>query len=1788
MLRKFRLTSRFVVALTLFFLAVSTHAQGQAGQSTRRLITQVADENKRTKLAGNTRPEAIAKNDLGLVDDSLLMDMMLQLQLPAEKEGELEQLTHDLEDPRSPSFHKWLTGDQFKQQFSLAPADIEAITAWLRSQGFTVNVIYPRSIDFSGTAGQVRNAFRTEIHNLMVGGERHFANMSDPQIPAALAPAVAGVVSLHNFMPRPLHAQRSQYTIGGGNYAVVPADLATIYNLNPLFTNGKSGQGQTIVLLEDSDVFNIADWSTFRSTLGLSGFSSGSFTQVHPTIGTAGACIDPGATGDDGEATIDVEWASAGAPSAAIELASCANTTNFGAFIAMQNLISASGTPPAIMSLSYGSSEVSNGAAGNAYVSSLYQQAVTEGVSIFVSTGDEGAALNDAGGAAATHGINVNGDATTAYNVAVGGTDFGDRFAGTNTTYWSPTNSATFGSALSYIPEIPWNSSCGSVLLATFISGNGVTYGSGGFCNSTAANNDGLVQVVGGTGGPSGCATGAASSNGIVSGTCAGTPKPAWQVVFGNPNDGVRDTPDVSLFAANGVWGHFYVVCFSDPTTGRGGEPCTGVPSTWSGFGGTSISAPIVASFQALVNQSTGSKWGNPNPTYYALAANEYGVAGSAACNSTLGNGAASTCVFYDVTQGDNDVPCAGGVNCYLPSGTNGVLSTGPVGSAAVTAAGSGYTSVPSCEIAAPSNQPAYSTYTGGVQATCTATLTAQGVSAINITNGGAGYAGNPICTLSGGGGSGATCTAATGASASYQPSFGTAAGWDSATGIGTINAANLVSQWPAIYAVTATSGTPQSTTVGTAFANRLVVTVTSGGNPASGVTVTFTAPTSGASGTFAGGINTATTNGSGAATSGVFTANATAGAYAVTASVSGETGASFALTNTPGPAVRVAATSGTPQSAPIGTAFAAALVATVTDASGNAVSGVIVTFTPPASGASGTFAGGVNTATTNSSGAATSAVFTANGTAGGPYNVVASAAGATSANFVLTNTATPAAKVATTSGSGQSATIDAAFAAPLAATVTDASNNPVSGAVVTFTPPATGASGTFAGGVNTATSNGSGVATSAVFTASATAGGPYNVVASATGAISANFSLTNLVGPATSIAATAGTPQTAPINATFTTQLQATVKDKGNNPVSGVIVTFTAPASGASGTFVGGVNTATTNASGIATAAVLTANGTEGAYSLTATVAGVATPATFSLTNSAGPPASITATAGTPQSATINAAFAIPFEATVRDAGSNPVSGATVTFTAPASGASGTFAGGVVTVTATTNAGGVAMAPAFTANASAGSYTVTAKVKSVSTAADFLLTNNPGPPASIIATAGTPQSAAINTAFATQLQATVRDAGNNMVSGAVVTFMAPASGASGTFAGGVNTSVTNASGVATAPVFTANGTAGAYTVTATASGVGAPANFLLTNNNAQPIVTGLSLRSTLAGGVAFALTINGSGFVTGATVSFGTNPALIPASITGTQIVVLIPAADIATAGVISVTVSNPAPSSGPSAPQTFTVNNPVPTVTTLAQLHAGAGAGFTLTVNGTNFVAGSVVNFGPKQEVTTFVSTTQVTAAIPSGDVSTAGSVNVTVVNPAPGGGPTPTLIAFTVDGFSLSGPSSIVTVKAGLSVSIAITITPTTNGFANPVTFAVAGLPSGTTFAFNPMSVTPNGTVTTTLLTIATRTNGALPPSPTWNRPASPVFQVLPVMWLVALLAGTNAMFYFRGRARLQLQTHAAIIPLVMLLVTGAVLAGCAVQTNGTPKGPAAMTITATSGSFSQTTMVTLTVQ
>ncbi|MGA8144411.1 MAG: protease pro-enzyme activation domain-containing protein [Candidatus Acidiferrales bacterium] len=916
-----------VCSLALITAAIGLAPSTASAQGRRRMIAGRADENNRVTLRGNTRREANSQNDRERVPDSMPLDhMMLLMQRSPESEAALGNYINELHDKHSPNFHKWLTPSEIGQKYGPAAEDIDAVTSWLKSHGFAVNLVYPSGmmIDFSGTAGQIRETLRTEIHNLDVDGVPHIANMSDPSIPAAFAAAVKGVVSLNNFKPQPMMRKVHPAFTFGPNCgfltglrdattnceALMPADLATIYNLNPLFTAGISGKGQTVVVIEDEDYYSASDWSSFRKVGGLARtFPFGTVSQTHPASSPVNNCVDPGDLNDttDDEVAIDMEWASAAAPNAAIQVAVCDDTrTTFGGLIALQNILNApnaSTSGPAIISISYGESESQNGATQNAAYNATYQQGVAEGVSIFVSSGDEGAASGNANGADSTRGITVSGFTSTPYNISVGGTDFEDSYLGLEPTYWNATNTAALGSAKSYIPEIPWNDSCADSIIINFLQTyylgtliNGYGPSGLGTCNTYPLNTTSVLLSTGsGSGGPSNCATGAPTTNGAPAsgGTCVGYAKPSWQAgVLGNPSDGVRDIPDVSLMAANGVWNHFYTICMSNPVEIPEGvaAPCTLPAQDWPGFGGTSVSSPILAGIQALVNQKTGQRWGNANTVYYAIANSEYGSTGNPSCNSRLGNAVGAGCTFYDVQEGSIYLPCAtlgNGTsarlyNCYRPSTTDsatdiGVMSAaaetfpglagpGPVTALNVTASGGGttdYSSAPACAITGDAGAGATCSasisslvtaltktangtgYTAaappscfliggsGIGATCSATANASGVVTLTLRNGGSGYSTPPTCFLVGGSGTGATCSAVVhvgvtgitltaagtgytsdptctlsggggapaatctsiinGVTALDPQAYPATVGWDFATGIGTVNAYNLV-----------------------------------------------------------------------------------------------------------------------------------------------------------------------------------------------------------------------------------------------------------------------------------------------------------------------------------------------------------------------------------------------------------------------------------------------------------------------------------------------------------------------------------------------------------------------------------------------------------------------------------------------------------------------------------------------------------------------------------------------------------------------------------------------------------------------------------------------------------------------------------------------------------------------------------------------------------------------------------------------------------------------------------
>ena len=623
----------------------------QPARITQARITQAIDEKQLVILKGNVHPLAQPKFDLGAVSDSQPLDrMLLLLQRAPEQEAALRQLLDDQLTLNSPKHHAWLTPKQFGAQFGAADADLQATTTWLGSKGFHAIQVGPgrTAIQFSGTAGQVRDAFHSEIHRYVVNGTQHFANSSDPQIPAALAPVVAGVVSLHNF-PKFAHSHKLgnfhrandggaieplfSFAGCGSNSTqpcngLGPADLAKIYNV----PSNLDGTGQTIAVVGQSNI-NLADAQQYRAMFGL--------PVNDPIIVLNGP--DPGLTADESEADLDVQISGAAAPKATVKLVvSESSQSTATAGIDLSALYIIDNNIAGIMSESYGSCEAGLGAAGNAFYNALWEQAAAQGITVLVSTGDSGSAGCDDPNSSdfAVSGLAVSGLASTPFNIAVGGTDFLYSTANPSSTYWSATNSGTppTESAKSYIPETTWNDSCATAGLSG--------------CTASIINADSSsgADLVAASGGPSSVYA-----------------KPAWQAgITGMPNDNKRDIPDVSLFASNGNNNSFYIVCQKDFT---GSNSCDlNSPFTdFAGVGGTSGSVQAFAGILALINQSQATRsnpaprQGNANYIFYKL----YKQNPTKICSSNPSAVTAAGCIFYDVTTGNISVACQGGTaNC--------------------------------------------------------------------------------------------------------------------------------------------------------------------------------------------------------------------------------------------------------------------------------------------------------------------------------------------------------------------------------------------------------------------------------------------------------------------------------------------------------------------------------------------------------------------------------------------------------------------------------------------------------------------------------------------------------------------------------------------------------------------------------------------------------------------------------------------------------------------------------------------------------------------------------------------------------------------------------------------------------------------------------------------------------------------------------------------------------------------------------------------------------------------
>lgn len=618
-------------------------------------ITQPISDVIRVALKGNVNPLALPRYDRGAVPDSFQAErLVLVLRRSPAREAALHQFLDAVDTPGSSLYHKWLTPEQFGESYGPDAADIAAVSGWLQHHGFTIGRVSRGrlTIEFSGTAGQIRTAFHTAIRSYVINGNQYYANNTDPQIPAALTPVVAGLTPLNNFRPTPYTKILGQAVYDRSERKFVPqwtfpttatvlylgpADFALQYDLNGVYASGLTGRGVTIGIIGASNV-DPAAIATYRSFFGLPPVQFNAIVDGK----------DPGQNNAAGESYVDVELAGAVAPAASIDLYTAADTSlQSGLYLAAQRAVD--DDVATVLSTSYGLCERDLGSAGNQFWAELWEQAAAQGQTSFVSAGDGGPAGCDDFNSPqpAQDGTAVNGFASTPWNVAVGGTDF--YYSSYNgmaaaqqsqrATYWNlvgtlfPTTTL-----LQPVPEQPWNDPFG------------LNISSGGVYNPRNPT------IGASSGGPSNCSMGTDASDGTYSSCSGGYTKPFWQVGTGVPSDGVRDLPDVSLFAAAGENDSGYPVCMStyECVVSDGNL-------TVSFVGGTSSSTASMAGIMALIAQRYGPQ-GQADYILYPLAAQHPSA-------------------FHDITVGSNIVPCEqGSPNCSLSTAsdnTNGFYTLG-------------------------------------------------------------------------------------------------------------------------------------------------------------------------------------------------------------------------------------------------------------------------------------------------------------------------------------------------------------------------------------------------------------------------------------------------------------------------------------------------------------------------------------------------------------------------------------------------------------------------------------------------------------------------------------------------------------------------------------------------------------------------------------------------------------------------------------------------------------------------------------------------------------------------------------------------------------------------------------------------------------------------------------------------------------------------------------------------------------------------------------------------------
>ena len=465
-----------------------------------RLIKGPIQDTHRTRMTGYIHPMAKAENDLGPLDVSVpLPAITLVLSQTPEQQADLDGFLTAQQDPSSPDYHRWLSPEQYADRFGASPDDMAKITAWLEQHNLHVTTVGRgrTSVAFTGSAGDVGQAFQISFHRYGVDGLTHFANTAEPSLPVALQPAIRAIHGLHDFRMQPkavLHAtlDPNYNSSSSGNHYLSPDDLGTIYNIKALWNSGYDGTGQKVVIAGQTRVA-LTDIQQFRAKFQL--------PASDPQLMLVPNTRDPGTVkGDLGEADLDLEWAGATAPQATLVYVYSYNVMDAVQYAIDQNLAP-------VLSVSYGLCEPLSLNSDMLAMQSWARQANAQGMTWMNAAGDSGGADCLSGTSSNGAGLAVDSPADVPEVTGVGGTTFREGSA----QYWNAANNANGGSAISYIPETVWNE-----------TGDGGLLAGGG-------------------------------------GASIFFPKPAWQTGSGVPDDNARDVPDIA-FSASGNHDPYMVV----------------------------------------------------------------------------------------------------------------------------------------------------------------------------------------------------------------------------------------------------------------------------------------------------------------------------------------------------------------------------------------------------------------------------------------------------------------------------------------------------------------------------------------------------------------------------------------------------------------------------------------------------------------------------------------------------------------------------------------------------------------------------------------------------------------------------------------------------------------------------------------------------------------------------------------------------------------------------------------------------------------------------------------------------------------------------------------------------------------------------------------------------------------------------------------------------------------------------------------------------------------------------